>query len=333
VGRIQARLAQGKSMNLITEPGIYDVDEAVYNAEPCAEPSLRSSIAWKLIAKGSTPAHARLHVPAFNPNFIAEHKRSFDIGRACHKYLLGKGALIADIAADNYKTKAAQEARDAAYTAGKIPLLPHEHQQVKAMATAAREQLRALVDAGTLEAMPFSDGQTERVIVWRKNGVLCRAMLDGLPNEYEAIDEYKSDGESADPQNWQWKARRFGYFFRQAFYRDGLEQLRLAYSPHFRFFVQETAPPYLLAFIRVEDEVIMRESQNVRRAINIWKRCVDTGVWPGYSLQGYDLGLTEREQAEIDAQHASEQSPRGGHVDSESIAATVNKPSNLFRKW
>lgn len=316
----------------ITEPGVYEMDEATYNGEPCAEPSLRSSIAWKLIAKGSTPAHARLAIPAFNPDADGEHKRSFDIGRGCHKYLLGKGAVIAEIAADDYKTKAAREARDAAYAAGKIPLLPHEHQQVRDMADAARVQLAALVERGALEHMPFSDGQTERVIIWRaKNGVLCRAMLDGLPDQFEAIDEYKSDGESADPQNWQWKARRFGYFFRQAFYRDGLEQLGLAFSPHFRFFVQETKPPYLLSFIRVDDEVIFYEQKNVRRALDIWKRCIERNEWPGYSLDGYDLGLSPREQGELDQQHART-GESGSHVSSEDIAAGLDKPSTLVRK-
>lgn len=89
----------------ITEPGVYaNVSEAEYNDDPCDALSLRSSIAWKLVDRGSTPRHAWFASPRLNPNFKAEHRNTFDIGRACHAMLLGKGSGYAVIHHDNYKT-------------------------------------------------------------------------------------------------------------------------------------------------------------------------------------------------------------------------------------
>ena len=53
-------------------------------------------------------------------------------------YVLGAGAEIAEIKARNWQTKAAQNDRDAARAEGFLPLLTHEHEQVKAMAAALR---------------------------------------------------------------------------------------------------------------------------------------------------------------------------------------------------
>jgi hypothetical protein len=284
-------------MTKITAPGVYDLSDAEYQGEPAATPSLRSSIAWKLIARGSCPAMARWEHPALNPDFEPENKRAFDIGRAVHKIILGKGAQIVEIDAKDYRKDDAKEAREAAWKAGQIPLLPNEHKQVKAMAKAARDQMATLVKAGVIETMPFEHGETEKTIVWRDGNTLCRAMLDGLPHDNSAIDEVKTTGASADVRLWEWRqARELGYMFRQSFYRRGLETLKLAYSPHFRFFVIENFPPYLMSFIRVDDRLIAREDKRVRHALEIWDRCMQSGEWPGYPIG--EIGLSDKEKAQ-----------------------------------
>lgn len=300
----------------ITEPGVYaNITEAEYNDDPTEEISLRSSIAWKLVERGSTPRHAWFASPRLNPNFKAEHKNTFDIGRACHAMLLGRGSEYAIIHHDNYKTKAAQEMRAAAYDNGKIPLLQWEADQVKTMAKAAREQLQQLVDAGTLATMPFGRDETEVTLIWRDRGVLCRARLDYLPNDGEVLYEYKTTNASADPRLWEFRQfRALGYDNQLAFYRRGLCALGVAHSPAFGCVVQETFEPYLLSFVRVDDEVIMRADEKVQQALKIWARCLKSGEWPGYSVAGYDIELTERERQ----QEAAER-PQSAHIASEDI--------------
>jgi hypothetical protein len=143
-------------------------------------------------------------------------------------------------------------------------------------------------------------------------------MLDSLSLDGDVVSEYKTDGQSAAPDLWMWKARRFGYIFRLAFYRKIMEELKVAYSPRVHIFVQETAPPYLLAFYRVEDEFLAQEDERVRKALKIWRRCLETNKFPGYSPLGFDLGLTEKE--EIAAMQGASGPKRGEHVDSETIA-------------
>lgn len=310
----------------IVEPGVYEMDEATYNADPCEEISLRSSIAWKLVDRGSTPRHAWFACPRLNPKHVAENSRKFDIGKACHAALLGKGAKTCIIDAPDYRGKVAQAAREAAYAAGEIPLLPHESEQVAAMAFTALDQLYALVNAGTLDRMPFGDDETERVLIWRDRGVLCRAMLDYLPNDGEALFDYKTTSASADPALWQFRQfRQLGYDHQLAFYRRGLSALNIAHSPAFACIVQETFEPYLLSFVRVDDEVIMRANEKVEQALKIWARCLRTGEWPGYSTTGYDIELTERERM----QEAQEQ-PKSGHILSDDIAAGLTTATHLF---
>lgn len=298
-------------------PGVYaNISEAAYNADPCGdEVSLRSSIAWKLVERGSTPRHAWFASPRLNPYHKADNRRMFDIGRACHAMLLGQGSEYAIIRAKDYRSKFAQEQRDAAYANNKIPLLESDANQVKAMAKAAREQLQALVDAGTLARIPFGKDETEVTLIWRDNGVLCRARLDYCPKDGEVLYEYKTTSASADPSLWGFRQfRQLGYDNQLAFYRRGLEVLKVANSPAFGCIVQETFEPYLLSFVRVDDEVIMRADEKVKQAMKIWAQCLKTGVWPGYSLQGYDIDLTEKERA----QDAREQ-PGSEHLHSEDV--------------
>jgi hypothetical protein len=323
----------------ISEPGIYDLMDAEYQGEPATEPSLRSSIAWKMIAKGSTPAHARWEHPKLNPLWEPENRRTFDIGKGAHVLLLGKGARIKLIEGYDYATNEPdkglkksekQEMRDAAYDAGEIPLLIPEVRRVQHMAQAAKQQLTALLDAGTIQYIPFSDpAQNEKTLIWRdkRTGVLCRAMLDALPED--GIDEYKTTGASADPAVWQWRQmRELGFHFRLAFYRRGLEALGLQFSPEVHLYVQETSPPYLLSFIRLDYELIQFADLQVGRAIALWARCLKENRWPGYSLEGYDVGLSEREKNEM---HPPDpvSGNRDGHLESSDIAADL-KVSNLF---
>ena len=313
----------------ITDPGIYSMDDAAYQADPCVEISLRSSDAWKLVEKGGCPAKAAWGNPRLNPLYVREPQRYFNIGSAAHALLFGKGKQIAIIEGSDYArnerdglTKSEKcELRDAAYAAGQVPLLIPELKQVQAMTTAALEQIERLVDAGTIEANPFNSAESEQVLIARVHGVLCRVACDGLSIDGDVLSEYKTEGQSAAPDAWMWKARKLGYIFRLAFYRKVMEELKIAFSPRVHIFVQETEPPYLLALYRVDDEFLMQEDRRVREALKIWRRCIERNEWPGYSTAGFDLGLTEKEEMAL---HGMKQNgPIGGHLSSDDIAAAL----------
>lgn len=284
---------------VIQSPGVYEMTDAEYQTDPCDEISLRSSTAWKLVDEKNPvpPAKVWWQTPRLNPQFVPEQKRYFDLGAACHALLLGKGRGIYRIKGfADYRKDAAKAERDAAYERGETPLLEHEYEQACEMAARARAQFAMLVDDGQIEEIPFQFTQTERVAIWRDpaTGVLCRAMFDGLPDSLEYLDEYKTEGQIADGRVWQWKARRMGYVFRLAFYRRGLEALKLAYSPALRFFVQETEPPYLVNLVTVADEMLAAENERVAKALKIWRKCLEENRWPGY--EPFEMQMTERER-------------------------------------
>lgn len=313
---------------------ILEIDEATYEADRFFDdlPTLRSSIAWKLIERGSTPRHAWYASPRLNPNYEPDHSRKFDLGRAAHALLLGKGAEFVIIDADGFQTKEARRLRDEAYAERKTPLLKKDFAQAATMCEAAKGQLEELVNAGTLERMPFGAAETERVLLWEDRGVWCRCRVDYLPHDGEILLEYKSTNASAHPDLFQFRQmRQLGYDAQLAFYRRGLEACGIANSPQVGIIAQETEPPYLLSYMRLDDELIMRANERVERALKTWKKCLETNTWPGFNVAGYDIELTDRERAEMDAAHAVN-GASGSHVTSEDVAATVNKPSNLFRK-
>ena len=305
----------------ITEPGIYDCSDDAYQSDPCEQISLRSSTAWKLVDPKSTPAHAAWECPRLNPHYAHEEKRYFNIGSACHALLFGRGKIIVPIDGYDYnrnedgglKAGDKREIRDLAYSEGKIPLLIPELKQVQAMRDNAVSTIEQMIEAGTIERNPFSPELSEKVIVWRdkRTGVLCRAAMDGLCLDTDALAEYKTDGQGASPDAFQWKARKLGYFFRLAFYRRGLEALGLSNSPTIRMFAQETFPPYLMALYTVDDELIAAEDEKVSRAMATWKKCLVSG-FPGYDVEGYDAGLRESE-----LQKLAIAEPKAEHVPSE----------------
>lgn len=300
----------------MTEPGEHKITPAEYQADPVEGGSLRASIAWLLVSQ--TPAHAWDASPRLNPQYVRKEKRHFDFGAMAHALLLGKGAEYEVINADDYRTKEARLVRDRLYRVGKTPILKHEFEEAQRMVASVRSQLTALHDYGTLEAVPFQHNETERCIVWREdNGVMCRASLDGLSLDGDILSEFKTEGETAHPERWQWKARKLGYVFKAAFYCRGLSKLRISHSPTTRFFVAETTPPYLMSLVRIDDEVMAKEHERVLAAIKLWGRCLAQDRWPGYSLEGYDLTLTEREH--MAEQHA----PGNSHLSSDDIAATL----------
>lgn len=326
-------------MSKITEPGIYDMTDAEYQADPCEGGSLRSSTAWKLIAPGSTPAHAAFDCPRLNPLWEPKHERYFNIGKAAHAYLFSKGAHIVLIHGNDYsrnepdggpKAEMKRLRRDRAYEQGLVPLLVPEHHQVMQMVKAAKKQIADLVAAGTIEANPFDEVQSEKVLVWRDQGVLCRAMMDGFSTDHDCLSEYKTEGQSAGIDTWQWKARKLGYVFRLAFYRRGLEALKMAFSPTVRIFVQETTPPHLLNLVRVDDELLAREDLRVQQALKVWRHCSATNHWPGFSIEGADLTLSQKEMAE---EHGPQESAQPtAHVYSEAMPDDVYSPIAFKKK-
>lgn len=258
-------------------PGIHALPAEAYHGDPCPAPSLSASIAKLLLEK--TPRHAWMMHPRLNPDYQAETKASFDLGSAAHALVLGDEQRFAVVDADDWRTNAAKAARDDAYKAGKVPLLPHQFAAAKAMAAAARAQL----DASSEAQDAFRNGRPEQTMIWREGDVWCRARLDWLPAGGNVFYDYKSTGASAHPDLWGQRTMfDIGADVQAGFYRRGIRALLGIKDPHFRFVVQENEPPYALSIIGLSPAARILADMKAEIAIETWRWCITHGRWPGY---------------------------------------------------
>lgn len=255
-------------------PGIHTMSAEMYHSDPCPEPSLSSSIA-KLLCL-SSPAHAKHAHPRLNPQAVNDDSEKFDIGECAHALLLEGVNRVEIVDAKDWRTKAAQEARAAARTAGKIPLLPHVWADVEAMLNATRDQLDAHADGKPM----FRGGKPEQTVVWQESdGTWCRARLDWLRDG--AIDDYKSSGGSANPESWTRTLFALGFDIQAEWYRRGVKAVT-GKDVDFRFCVQETDAPYALSVIALGPDAQILAQKKILWALETWRRCLDENDWPGY---------------------------------------------------
>jgi len=207
-------------------------------------------------------------------------KREFDLGHAAHLLVLGEGPEFKVIEFPDYKKKAAQDERDAAYDAGIVPLLTKEHDQVQAMAEAIRQHPIAgpLFTPGT--------GRAELSIYWtdRDTGVRCRVRPDWLkemPGLALAVD-YKTCRD-ANPEAVSRAIRDYSYHQQDAFYTDGIWAALDPADVRFIFVFQSKTAPYLITVRELADQDRDIGRARNQRALRLYADCTATGIWPDWT--------------------------------------------------
>lgn len=263
----------------IDTPGIYTAISADdYHADPCPEPSLSSSVGRLLLNR--SPLHAWTSHPRLNPEFDrSDESRNADIGKAVHKLVLGKGGEIVEVEAANFQTKAAKEDRDAAYAAGRIPLLSKDMKVVHAMAKAAIDYLRAFVPD-----LLGNGCLSEAVAVWCEGDAWCRSMIDRMTSDGLKVLDIKTTSTTARADLVTRHVFDMGYHFQAAFYERGLNQLLPEHigRRRFLFLFQENEPPYACQLIRLDEAAMTIARKQVMATVALWQHCIATGEWPGY---------------------------------------------------
>lgn len=258
---------------IVDTPGLYDMDDSVYFADPVPGGSLSTSGAKVLL---DCPAKFRwLQTHPQKP------KREFDLGHVAHKLVLGKGAEIAVVDFKDFKTKAAQQERDAAYAAGQVPVLATDHDRAQAMADAIRADRHANAllnpDHGVAEqAMFWCDEQTG---VWR------RVKLDYFPTRRiggRLIPVDVKTCVSAAPDAIDKAILNHGYHQQDDAYREAVRALDLDDNPSFVFVFVEKEPPHVVTLVELNDDFRELGWRRNREALDLYTRCRDADDWPGY---------------------------------------------------
>jgi|HubBroStandDraft_3_1064219.scaffolds.fasta_scaffold106443_2 hypothetical protein len=290
-----------------------DVPAADYHRDPGESPSLSSSVAKILL--DATPRHAWTAHPRLNPAFEAETDAKFDLGSVAHELILGRGKGYDVVEADDWRSKAAKEARDAARARGLVPILARHALDAWAMARSVVKRMREIPDLSPLlgeSETSLANGLAERVMVWRDiGGALCRAMIDFQGPAPTAIWDIKTTGVLLDDETRARQIVNLGHDVQAAFYLRGLSQLLpdLAGRFRWRWIVVEDSPPFEVRVIEPLAELLEIGDRKAALAIEKWRRCVDTGRWPGYPPHVTRIGLPawaterwlERERTDPDA--------------------------------
>jgi hypothetical protein len=270
-----------EKMNI--EPGLFEIAIDDYHRDPCPEPSLNASlIPWLL----QCPAKAKARHPKLSTGFSSEESRRMDLGSVAHKLLLGRGRDIKVIDADNYRTKAAQEARDAARAAGVIPVLASDLATAEAMHTAAVKQLEDFdLDHGI-----FEGGKAELAMFWKDAaGCWGRSLIDYLYDNIPTwhVWDYKTTERCVRPEDAAMGAFIVdqGYDMQLAVQERGLLTLFPSLSGRlkFRLLFQETEEPYLISVVEPDESTMAIARRKVDYAMHLWAECLRAESFPGYT--------------------------------------------------
>lgn len=310
----------------ITKPGIYDaVPEAAYHADPVDPISVSSGI-LKLISEESA-AHARLAHPRLNPAHQEAEEEKFDKGKVAHALLLERRDEVVVVEADDWRTNAAKNQRDAARMAGKIPLLRKHYADCVAMEESARRQLSVHRDAKGA----FTEGKPEQTLVWveetDQGDIFCRCRLDWLPEDGAIFYDHKTTGASANPLHWG--ARTLfdtGAHIQAALYRRGISKLLRVKNPTFRFVVQENYSPYALSVVELTQQAMEISEDVVQRALDYWAWCLEHNRWPGYAASTAYVDLPVWKDREYIARQTMLQNFGDGGIDPYEFGLDFWKP-------
>lgn len=256
-----------------------------YFADPCAVPSLSSSIANVLDT--ASPLHAWSQHPKLG-GVPRTSTKSLENGSLSHALLLGAGKDIVIIDAKDYRTSAAQAERDGALKAGKIPVLVKDIESARKTAALLKERF---ADVGIV-----LDGEKEPTALWTEtasNGarVQCRGMMDHV--KLPVIYDLKSI-RSANPAVCRRHVETYGYAIQRAAYVSAVEHIKpeLAGRIDFIFVFYELEPPHAVTPIRLSGAFRELGERGWRRAVDRWEECLRTNVWPAYTDSVLDLEPT-----------------------------------------
>ena len=270
-------VAEAATGAVISGPGVYDMPEDAYHADPVPGGSLSVSGAKKLLPP-SCPAI--FHYEREHPKPPSD---AMDLGTVAHKMVLGSGPEIVIVDAANWMTKAAKEQREAARMAGRVALLRDDYMRAEVMTAAVRSH----PVAGAL--FHPDAGMPERSLFWKDpaTGLMLRSRADWLPftssygHRFIIVDLKTCS--SAEPGAIARAVTNFRYFMQAPWYADGAVALGLHPHPDFLFVFVESAPPHLITVVQLDDEAMEAGRNLNRQAIERYRDCTEAGVWPGYS--------------------------------------------------
>ena len=268
------------------EAGIhFGVPEADYHADTLLPvPTLSSTLARLVLAR--SPLHAWTAHPRLNPDFEPTEKKTFDIGRAAHRAVLGRGSDYAAYPAEYLASNGAASTKEAKAWAeeqraeGRTPLKFDEIDQICAMAVSVNRQLAAM-------GIKLDPTRSEVVALAEIDGIWCRAMIDNAPTDPRLpLYDLKSTTD-ASPESLAKTIASYGYDLQAAHYL-AVWKAATGEDRRFRIIFVEKEAPYGVQVAELyrkpgdEADWFDHADALARDARRIWGECLRSGNWPCY---------------------------------------------------
>ncbi len=263
----------------IDEPGVYELSPEAYHGDCCSGPSVSSSGLKAIAAHGPAVYWAS---SIYNPE-AARSRRSaaLDFGSASHLVMLEPEEAARRLSVSefkDFKTKAAQDWRNAERAAGRVVVTAAEAADIRAMAAA--------LDAHPLARRMLEAGRVEQSFVWRDgSGVWLKARPDFVPLQSGRwIVDYKTT--NSLEKFWNSALLDLRYDLQAALYHRALKEIAGIEALGLLFIAQEKTPPFRIGLFpfKADGFVLWRRAQNdLARALAAFVRGIESGEWPtGY---------------------------------------------------
>ncbi|SEI45578.1 PDDEXK-like protein of unknown function [Arthrobacter sp. yr096] len=241
-------------------PGIYaDLTSEEYHADPAL-----GSTSLKTLAS-RTPAHWQYEKA--NP----VHKDIYDLGTVTHSLILEgdeSGVEVIDVP-DKRGAKWTVPAAEAV-NAGKIPLKQAEWDLVRAMRDSVMEH--------PVAKTAFTGHRAEESVFWEDDGLMLKCRPDAWLKD--RLVDLKTTV-NADPREFPKSGFKLGYYQSAAHYQDGVLAMTGERLPFWFVNVEKTAP-HLVSIVEYDDYAMELGRMMNARAKDIYRRCLETGEYPGY---------------------------------------------------
>lgn len=197
--------------------------------------------------------------------------------------LLGTEENLVVLPYDDFRTKAAQQARDAAIAMGKTVVKEKDMDGVLDTVNRIKTKMAAVGVSliGALEcAAPWTYPTDE-------GPVQCRLKLDHVlideSNGFVWIDDFKSC-DDANPQKVIRSCLDYGYDIQRFSYVRAIETLMPEYAGRvkFRHWFIETSEPFLVVPVELDSTFMSLGQMKWDYAATLWAKCLKEKSWPSW---------------------------------------------------
>ena len=264
---------------MIKEPGIYDISNADYHADPALNKSGLSELL-------KSPLHFQ-----YSRKNKREETEAMKIGTATHVAILEPEELPKQYAATikiEKRSKAGKEAfklqQDNLSDNGLIGIETPTYERILAMRDAVHNNKTA--------AKLLKNGIAEKSVFWRdKLGFMCKVRPDWLPGN-DIIVDLKTT-KDASPDGFPKECANYNYALQAVFYCSGLTAATgKEHNPeNFLFIAVESAPPHGVGIYHLNFQSIDFAKTQLRKLRLKYDDCLKNEIYPGYKDQLTSISL------------------------------------------